>query len=553
MSSALILMLTCTCGPGERMLSNCTSTTPALCWPCDAGFACNGSTAAVRCVEGVEWSGRGAAECVGCSAGCPLPTMMRALACTPTSDRVCAGCPAGYGCVDGEARPCAMNTHSNGSGVCVPCPPNTSSLAGASECIKSACGPNEFMTPSLQCQACPGGFECSAQGVASPCRENWYSQSGKCMECDPNAESPERSSSADQCVCVAGYVKTAVGGCAPCQSGTVWRNGACVPCDAGHYCVGRTHQDVCPSDTYATRGSAQCADCRPFSGCARPLCVEASNCTCDPGYIDHGGACLRCAPGTFKEEHSNTRCTPCSPGFECLGGADVRACGLGTFSNGSALRCGQCTDCREVVVARCNRTNDSVCAPTTAPLAVVTILQEFKTEVDGELFTMFAMILTSATMPKARLLHICGGATCIECFQGVCPVQRMKRHLSGPLYRMAVEARFHADRMSPSLAEAMPQPEFLADAAHTAMRKLTDLPLTVSSRVEVEVLCPDQGVWDPRLAACYSPSEAQAGSPRTWLGLLAGVGIMAAVAVYGGRHRLRTGWVRVESAAVVDG
>jgi hypothetical protein len=54
-----------------------------------------------------------------------------------------------------------------------------------------------------------------------------------------------------------------------------------------------------------------------------------------------------------------------------------------------------------VVAARCNRTQDSECARTTAPLAVVTILQEFRTEVDGEIFTMFAMILAS-TLPRAR-------------------------------------------------------------------------------------------------------------------------------------------------------
>lgn len=477
--------------------------------------------------------------------------MMRVLSCSATSDQVCAACPAGYGCVDDEAVLCAMNTHSNGNGTCVACPANTSSLAGATECTASACAPHEFMTADRGCQACPAGFECSAQGVARPCKADWYSSGGKCVECDPNAVAPERSSSADHCVCVPGYVKTPPAHkCSPCQSGTVWRNGACVLCDAGHYCVGRTHRDVCPIDTYSTRGSAQCMDCRPFSGCAKPLCTEAYNCTCDPGYIDYRGACLRCAAGTSKE---NNTCVQCAPGFECLGGADVHRCGLGTYANGSASKCSDCTDCREVLVARCNQTHDSVCARTTVPLAVVTILQDFRTEVDGEIFTMFAMILAS-TLPKARLLHICGGATCIQCFQGVCPVQRMKRQLNGPLYRTAIESRFNANKLYQNL-EGLTQSNFLYRTAEATMRKLTDLPLTASERIEHEVLCPEDMVWDARMGVCFRPSDAsRSGSPRTWLGLLFGIAILAGVGVYGGRDKIRNrlGWVRVQEVGGVN-
>ena len=542
-STIIAATLLCSCGLGERMLSNCTATQSALCWPCDAGFACDGSDAAVACLEGSEWSARGAHRCAPCSPHCPSAGMMRVLSCSATSDRVCAACPAGYGCANDEAVLCGMNTYSNKKGSCVACPVNTSSLAGSTECTASACAPHEFLTADRGCQACPAGFECSAQGVAEPCRENWYSSGGKCVECGSHSESPGRSSSVDQCVCVPGYVKTAANRCAPCQSGTVWRDGACVLCEAGHYCVGRMHQDVCPTDTYSTRGSAQCADCRPFSGCAKPLCTEASNCTCDAGYIDYRGSCLRCAPGTFKE---NNTCAPCAPGFECMGGADLRRCELGTYSNGSASRCGECTDCKEVMVARCNQTHDSVCARTTVPLAVVTILQDFQTEVDGEIFTMFAMILAS-TLPRARLLHICGGTTCIGCFQGVCPVQRMKRQLNGPLYRTAIESRFNANKLYQNL-EGLMQSNFLFKTAETTMRKLTDVPFTASSRVEHEVVCPEAMVWDPRMAMCYRPSDAQGGSPRTWLGLLLGISILAGVAVYGGRDKIRNrmGWVRVQ-------
>ena len=268
MTSAILAMTVCACGLGEQMLLNCSTTASALCWPCDAGYACDGTKISSPCVPGATWSARGSAECTACSARCPGPAMMLVLQCTSVADRVCADCPAGYGCVEDHATLCPMNTYSNGKGTCVHCPVNTSSLVGSTGCTRSACAPDEFMTADAGCQACPEGFECDAEGVARPCRANWYSSGGKCVECDPNAVSPERSTSVAQCACLPGYVNTPTHECLPCASGTVWRNGSCVLCEAGHYCVGRTHQDVCPTDTYSTRGSPQCVDCRPFSGCA---------------------------------------------------------------------------------------------------------------------------------------------------------------------------------------------------------------------------------------------------------------------------------------------
>jgi hypothetical protein len=104
-----------------------------------------------------------------------------------------------------------------------------------------------------------------------------------------------------------------------------------------------------------------------------------------------------------------------------------------------------------------------------------------------------------------------------------------------------IESRLNADMMYQNL-EGLEQSNFLFRTAETTMSKLTDIPFTASSRVEHEVNC----VWDKRLGACYRPSDAHQ-TPRTWLGLLFGVAIMAGVAVYGGRERIRSrmGWVRV--------
>lgn len=529
------MIITCNCADaGERMLSNCTDASSAVCWPCEAGFACRGGEQA-PCADGL-WSTRGSGECAPCSLRCP-GTQIQLLPCTRTSDRVCVGCPPGYRC-DTAAEPCPANTYSDGAGGCAECPRNTTSGPGSTECVPSACGPGEFATHSGGCLRCPDGFGCDPGGSVTPCAENSYSADGRCRACDPHALSPERSSSVDACVCTAGYVKAAGGGCAECRAGTFWNESACQACDPGFYCAGRTHRDVCPLDMFSHAGSVVCTDCRPFSGCARPPCVDGSSCTCDDGYVDHGGECARCRPGTFK---ANDSCVPCAPGFECLGGPDVRACELGAYSGVNRTRCEACTECRQITAARCNATHDSVCAPTTAPLAVIAIRMDFRTELDSETFVLFAMIFASS-LPKARLMSVCDlGQVCMRCFQGVCPAQKMRGRLIGPAYSVAIEVRADSSRVYQNV-EALSQTSYLSDAASGTMRKLTDLPFTLTSKMEYEVMCPDGKLWDPRLSLCYRDRDEA--SPRTWLGLAAGIGLLVAIGVYGGR-RYRAGWMRM--------
>ena len=548
MASALIITLTCSCGSGERMLSNCTSTDAAVCWPCDAGFAClNGLSE--PCAPGL-WSPRGSSACSLCSLRCPRSGEMAVLPCRPESDKVCVACPNGHGCDEnGRATQCPINTFSNGSGVCVACGLNTSSPSGSSECSPTRCAPGEFASSDGGgCQRCPSGFGCDAQGVATECRANWFSSDGRCVACDPNAVSPARSGSSDQCVCNPGYVKTTDGQCSACKSGTVWRNGTCVLCDAGYYCVGKVHRDLCPIDTYSARGSAVCSDCRPFSGCVgtgRQPCTDASNCTCDPGYIMAAdGACRRCPTGTMQRDGV---CVSCDPGYECQGGNEVRACGLGTYSQGNQSKCSVCTDCKEIVAARCNVTTDSVCAQTTVPLAVVTIYMTFKTHVDGETFAMFALIFV-ASLPRTRLVSVCGDDACYDCFQGVCPTQRMKTRLSGPVYQITAEARFNANKLYQNL-EVLAQGDSLREAAAATMSKLTDLPFSSESHIQHQVICPGDMVWDKRLAQCYTSLDPNASSRRTWVGLVVGIAILAAVAVYGGRRGVTRRWIRVQEVS----
>jgi hypothetical protein len=243
-------------------------------------------------------------------------------------------------------------------------------------------------------------------------------------------------------------------------------------------------------------------------------------------------------------------CVPCDPGYECQGGNEVRACGLGTYSQGNQSKCSACTDCKEIVTARCNATTDSACAQTTVPLAVVTIYMTFKTHVDGETFAMFALIFV-ASLPRTRLVSVCGDDACYECFQGVCPAQRMKARLQGPVYQITAEARFNANKLNQNL-EILAQGSSLREAAAAAMGKLTNSPFSSESHVQHEVICPGGMAWDKRLSLCYTTSDTGGSSPRTWAGLIAGVLILAAVAVYGGRRGVAKGWIRVQEVGAEE-
>lgn len=529
-----VILIACACAPGEYMLQNCTATQPAVCWPSEPGFASlNGIKAA--CAPG-SWSGSGMSACVPCTAQCG-PRQMRARDCSATTDILCVPCPAGFGCNQSAAEPCRAGTYSNRS-ECIACPEHQTSKERSTsleDCVclrpgcNAGCGPNE-MVINGRCLLCPPGFTC--KGVtASPCPPNTYSWNGLCVSCDPNARSPGRSTAAEQCVCLPGYVKTHGDKCTACKSGTVWNSSHCVLCDAGHFCVGKLHRDRCPLDSFSHRGSAMCTDCRPFSGCSA-LCTDAANCSCDPGYVDMDGECKRCPPGTQKK---GDRCVPCDPGFACAGGADITACGLALFSEGGRSTCRRCTDCNEVMVARCNQTHDSTCANTTAPLAVVKVFQEFKTEIDGELFSMFIHIMASS-LPKCRILRICGGKECLRCFQGVCP---SRPRLYGPEFSSVIELRFDGHRMAHNM-EAL-RSHFLLETAKTTMHKLTNMPFVVFSRIQEDVICPNGLTWDPVSAECFLLPEVSAA--RTWAGLVFAICLVSTLSACSVKREQR--WIRV--------
>ena len=458
--------------------------------------------------------------CSACSSSCDRMMLVRE--CTRVSDRICVDCPSGYACSsDGELIMCRPGTRSE-NGTCV----EADLCEGEDQVMVS--GTNE-------CRTCPPGYGCG-NGNIEMCKENTYSSSGVCMPCVSNSVSAIGSRSEDYCNCVEGYVKTG-SVCSACKAGTVYSSveKQCTLCEDGEYCLGKTHHEPCPIDMFSHRGAAVCSACRMNAGCLGN-CVDQSNCTCDDGYVDVLGECRRCGPGTMKGLSSS--CVSCDPGFECTGGPDVRACELATFSVGNQSKCSPCSKCSELTISRCNSTHDSVCEKTALPLAVITLYQHYKTEIDGDTFAMFAVVYASS-LPKAQLLRVCDELECIQCFQGVCPVAKMHR-LGGPKFSLAIEIRAYTTRLFQNV-ESLSQGTFLQEAAKTTMAKITEQPFTSLTRVEQAVICPGGADWDGGM--CTPKPEKN--SARTWLGLGVSIVLMCMLAVFG-RERERV-WRRISS------
>ena len=535
-SSSSCLLFPSFCPPGEYGLDppNCTS-----CWPCEPGFQCaNGSKAA--CGPGT-WSERGARECRGCDALC-REGFLRVRACDSRGDLVCAACPAGFGCDGGDvATVCRAGTYSSSSaGVCVDCPANHSSDAGASECVCLGEGcmgcPAGTIAVGTQCRPSPRGYGLVA-GELQLCPRNTYSSpsGGHCLECGRNAWSEPGASSVEGCVCLDGFTRIEGDGgeCVPCKAGTVYRRPVCDPCPAGEYCLGKTHHEPCPTDMFSHQGAGMCTPCRLNSGCLA-RCMSEANCTCDDGYVDSLGECRRCASGMIKDR--NNKCVPCPPGLECKGGADVWPCSLTTWSPGNVSDCIPCDKCPEITAARCNRTHNSVCERTSAPLGVLNVFQQYTVAanvVDGEMFGTFALLYV-ASIPKAQLLRVCDKDRCVQCFQGLCPDSTRMRRLYGPGFELAFEVRSFSSRIDESL-EVLNRPAYLSELAKATMRKLTPVEFLFFSRIEHSTICPQGLVWDRM--ACREPPHKKDPLQRSWVGLGAAVLLVLTLAIMGWNGR----------------
>ena len=134
----------------------------------------------------------------------------------------------------------------------------------------------------------------------------------------------------------------------PCAQGLTGPAGACAPCPPGAYkpAAGPDPCTPCPAGTYSPfPGQAAESSCQP---CPTSSWADAGSagCTCNAGYAGNTtGACMACAPGTYKLMAGAGACLQCHPGGVAAGGLSTQCqpCLPGTYASGSALSvCSTC-------------------------------------------------------------------------------------------------------------------------------------------------------------------------------------------------------------------
>jgi hypothetical protein len=174
---------------------------------------------------------------------------------------------------------------------CLPCPANSGSPPGSTECKRNAGAyANQEQSQCVECEAGNYKAEIGAASSCRPCdaRKGWYCPRGStsptgvpCLEryfC--------RGGSADKQVCRDGEKS---------RTGQVW----CVSCSHGMYSVGGLPCERCPAGMYANVGYSSCKDC-PMGKVSISVNYVAGE------YIPRGGgerdgeACPCSPAGTFS-------------------------------------------------------------------------------------------------------------------------------------------------------------------------------------------------------------------------------------------------------------
>jgi hypothetical protein len=250
---------------------------------------------------------------------------------------------------------CPAGKYSLGTGLftakCLPCPANSHSLAGASQCTANV---GYYMGMARRAVEPSAGsflvFNDNNLSTAVPFDDHDHHHSvptavyfptqvfSACARTIINCSSASflHCSSFGPTVCcgkqtyfLEGILST---DCLPCPLGAVssGAGSSCRSCAVGQYIAGSTCTDCAPGSYSATNHQSACALCAEgtyqpanastaCAGCQNPNAWSAPGataCACKPGY-DGMENCTACAAGSFKAELGNGRCGACPPNTFC--------------------------------------------------------------------------------------------------------------------------------------------------------------------------------------------------------------------------------------------
>ena len=206
--------------------------------------------------------------------------------------------------------------------LCEPCPSNSVSAAGATQC---KCDVGYTGPDGGNCLACEAGkYKSSTGGDA-------------CATCSSYSVSLAGSDAAADCRCVAGYEGPDGGACVACDAGkfkvgagsqpcsdcpagswspTASVDGSSCQCNAGYSGPDGSICDTCPAGKYKELvGTASCQDCPAASHAVKGSATQSA-CVCNAGYTgsDGGEACTECPTGSHKADPGSSACMACASG-----------------------------------------------------------------------------------------------------------------------------------------------------------------------------------------------------------------------------------------------
>ena len=262
---------------------------------CDIGYRLEGDIGSVdMCQECAIGEYKDFISNVAC-VECPANSASLNMGSTSAGDCICLPGYAG-GALDNSCVACGIGTYKEAQHAeCQSCPAHTTTEASGSSAV-AACICVEGYTASntgMVCVACVEGMYKDFEGALP------------CLECPPNSNSPQGSTSLSACVCNAGFTTDGTS-CVQCAMGSYKTGEGNEPCsscpDHASSPLGATSLDACQcvagyhgpfaactacvNDFYCP-GDGQTYAC-PGNSSSPALSVAEEDCTCDLGYSKEG-------------------------------------------------------------------------------------------------------------------------------------------------------------------------------------------------------------------------------------------------------------------------
>mgnify|MGYP002629898466 CR=1 FL=1 len=277
---------------------------------CPSGFFCPaGAYHPMRCPDGYESPGEGAALCSACPEGryCAAATTSWSAGTTATDAATSRACPSGATCGGGvPALPVCDSGWLSAGTACSPCPWGSYCRGG------KVAG------------TCVAGYQCG-WGQSEP--DPWDSL------CAAGSYCPHGATAAP--LCAPGTMSTATGArqatdCTSCQPGWLCplrRGAAATPCPPGHYCPLDTEVAVpCPQGTWSAEEllvtAQECAPCKAGFSCPATGIAALTGLECPTGHFCPLAtwATIPCPAGTYRNDTGGEEeldCARCPSGFYC--------------------------------------------------------------------------------------------------------------------------------------------------------------------------------------------------------------------------------------------